>query len=571
MHYLDEGNIFLFLVQVTILLGLSRILGEVLRRRGQPAVVGEMFVGLLLGRTVLGRVAPEWYQTLFPADLLQWTMLNTIAWLGLVGFLLKTGLETDFSAAWRQKGDALIVSLCDLVIPAAIAFGACLLLPRSFTAGAARPLIFASFIAVMTTISALPVTARVMQALNISKTDMGFFTTCALTITDVAGWLLFAVLLGTFSATNQSLPDMALMVVATIAFVGLCLGVGRAAASLVISRLQAWQVPEPGASVTFICLLGLACGAITMSLGVHALFGFFIAGIVAGEIKAISERSREVFGQFVQGLVVPLFFARIGLKIDVLANFNPWLVLFVVCLGVIARFAGAWIGVTLSQQPRTNRLPIAIAHISGGEMQIVVAILALQCHMINETVFVAIVCGALITAVIMGPWMRMALRRRKEGLLLAFVPGRMPVVELLDDNRNNAISTLCAAAARQDETLDAEKIARAVLTREEDKGTGIEEGIAVPHARLTHLARPLIVFGRSMAGIDWNAPDGKPAQHIFLVLTPATGADVQLHILRAICLAMRHATLRAAILAAHDADHVTELLLKSMSDDRQTA
>jgi Kef-type K+ transport system membrane component KefB len=129
VHYLDETNILLFLVQVALLLGLARGLGEVFRRWGQPSITAEILVGVLLGPTILGRFFPALHSLIFPNDSTQQNMLDTVAWLGILFFLLKTGLETSLVAAMRQKGPAAIISTSDLVLPMLIAFIPSLFLP----------------------------------------------------------------------------------------------------------------------------------------------------------------------------------------------------------------------------------------------------------------------------------------------------------------------------------------------------------------------------------------------------------------------------------------------------------
>jgi len=564
MHYLDETSIFLFLLQVAILLGLSRLFGELLRRRGQPAITGEILVGVLLGPAIFGRIAPEWQAWLFPGEAVQWTMLDSLAWLGLLLFLLKTGLETDFSAAWRQKGDALIISTADLLIPMTIAFIPALFLPERYMATPGQPVMFAIFIATIMTISALPVTVRVLQDLGIYKTDMGFLTVSALTINDVAGWLIFAIVLGFLATGGMGAGNVAYVLGATVVFAGVCLTAGRWFTGSVISAIQRKRLPEPGSSVTFICLLGLLCGAITVKIGIHALFGFFIAGIMAGEARALSERTREVFSQIVHAILVPLFFAVIGLKIDFLEHFDPLLLGFMLVVGIVGRYAGAWLGVTLSKQPRSIRVPVSIGHLPGGEMQIVIGILALEYEVITPPVFVAIVTSAVLTCIIIGPLMRWALNREKKGSIARFLPVSIPFIELDDNDSTNAISTLCVAAAHHEPSLDAETVWRAVLAREADKTTAIENGVAVPHARLDQLEKPVMIFGRSAAGIEWNSPDGRPAQFVFLVLTPEEGADLQLNIFRALCIGMSQESVRSALLRASPTDEITSLLQQAI-------
>ena len=132
MHYLDESHILLFLVQVFILMGCARGLGELFRRWKQPVLTAEILVGVFLGPTLLGRFLPELQAAIFPPEVVQQTMLDTVAWLGVLLLLMDTGLEIDFSIAWRQRGNALIIAVSDIIIPMVIAFGIVFMLPDRY-------------------------------------------------------------------------------------------------------------------------------------------------------------------------------------------------------------------------------------------------------------------------------------------------------------------------------------------------------------------------------------------------------------------------------------------------------
>ena len=108
MHYLSEQNIFIFLMQISLLWIFARGFGELFRIWKQPTITAEILTGILLGPTILGRVSPSVYQWIFPPDIIQQNMLETVAWFGILFFLLKTGLEMDFSSAWRQRKEALV-------------------------------------------------------------------------------------------------------------------------------------------------------------------------------------------------------------------------------------------------------------------------------------------------------------------------------------------------------------------------------------------------------------------------------------------------------------------------------
>jgi len=302
---------------------------------------------------------------------------------------------------------------------------------------------------------------------------------------------------------------------------------------------------------------------VTQKIGIHALFGFFIAGIMAGGSRALSENVRQVISQMVYAIFVPLFFVNIGLKIDFLKSFDIFLILLISGIGITGRFLGAWLGVNLTKLPRTNRLSIAVAHTPGGAMEIVVGLLALEYNLITEPIFVAIVFGAVISSVILGPWFSYSIKKRKEISVLEFFSARGILDRLKQKERNKAIEELCELAANQDDMPDAESIYQAVIAREEEMGTGIEEGIAVPHARLADIKGPIVVFGRSPDGIDWNAPDGKLSRFIFLILTPKDDYDSQVQILGVIAKAFSESSFRELLLKAVDSHAIWSVLQKT--------
>ncbi|MFH2145189.1 MAG: cation:proton antiporter [Candidatus Omnitrophota bacterium] len=563
MHYLNEHNIFIFLIQIVVLLGLARGLGELFRRWKQPPLTAELLVGVLLGPTIMGRFMPFWHQAIFPNDLIQQNMLETVAWIGVLFLLLETGLEIDFASAWRQRGDALKIAVTDIVVPMVIAFIPCFLLPDHYLANTEQRLLFAVFMATVMTISAMPIAARALHDLKLSKTDLGFLIMSALSVNDIIGWLIFTLVLGIFTRGTLDVLNVFITAGSTIAFTALCLTVGRKLADKIITGIKIRKMPQPGIPLTFICVLGALCGAVTQKIGIHALFGFFIAGIMAGGSRALSENARQVISQMVYAIFVPLFFVNIGLKIDFLKSFDIFLILLISVIGIAGRFLGAWLGVNLTKLPKTNRLSIAVAHTPGGAMEIVVGLLALEYNLITEPIFVAIVFGAVISSVILGPWFNYSIKKRKEISVLEFFSSRGVIDRLKQKERNKAIEELCELAASQDDMPDAESIYQAVIFREEEMGTGIEEGIAVPHARLTDIKGPIVVFGRSTDGIDWNAPDGKLSHFIFLILTPEDDYDSQVQILGVIAKAFSESAFREVLLKAADSNAIWSVLQKA--------
>ncbi|MBN1620064.1 PTS sugar transporter subunit IIA [candidate division WOR-3 bacterium] len=242
-----------------------------------------------------------------------------------------------------------------------------------------------------------------------------------------------------------------------------------------------------------------------------------------------------------------------------MANLDLFLVAFITVIGVIARLSAAYIGSLLAQVPKKNRAVIAILHTPGGEMHIVISTLAVELGLITQTVYVAIIAGAIISSITLGPWLSLAVKRRGRGTQILHVPVDGVIEDLGTENRIKALETLCLTASKIS-GLAKEKIMEEVMSREELISTALEEGIAVPHARMKELKKPVLVFGKRVTGVDWNSPDGKPSQLIFLILTPHDDADLQIQILSFIAKTMSKRGIREFILNIQDPKKTKEIL-----------
>ena len=564
MYFLSEHNIYIFLIQVLVILVLARGLGEIFRLFKQAPLTAELLVGFILGPAVLGYFCPNLYHTIFPADNLQRNMLETMAWLGVLLLLLQTGLEIDFIAAWSYRNEAMKIAVAGVFVPMAIAFGIGMLLPDSILADPARRIPFAMFLGVVLSISAVPVAARALHDLRLIKTDLGFLIMSALSINDLIGWLIFTLVVAFFTQSHVDVAGNVWIMAQALIFTAACFTVGRWGSSKLIGQVKKFNMPEPASSLTIICVLGLMCGVITMKIGIHALYGFFIAGIMAGQAKALSERARQVFTHMVGAIFVPLFFVNIGLKINFIAGFDWWLVMLFCMVGIGGKFIGAWTGIITTSLPKTDRLSIAIAHTPGGAMEIIVAVLAFQYGLITESVLVAIVIAAALSSIIVGPWLAYSINKRKKISVLEYFARSAIVADLRNADRDRAIEKLCEVAAEQENIADDDKLVKAVLERERAAGTAMEDEIAVPHARTELVKKPVVVFGRSPSGIDWNSPDGKPTHFVFLILTPKDDLEAQVQILGSIARAISDERIRSQILEAQDAHGIWQSLRLAM-------
>jgi len=569
------GDITLFLLSIGALVGLARLLGEVVRRFGQPTVMGEILAGVLLGPTVLGAIAPEVYQTLFPAYVggaeaaeaakaagqspdvhpVRYG-LDLLMTLSVCLLLLVAGLEVDLSTVWRQGKATLSVSLTGMLIPfalgAGLAFVAADLLGKA-SGGEVLP--FALFVGIAMSITALPVIARILMDLNMLKTDLGMLVMSSAMVNDLVGWIGFALVLAMISlepAAASIGPGLGVggTIGLTLGFVAVMLTLGRWAAHHAMPIVQA-NTPWPGGPLTFVLVCALFGAAFTEWIGIHAIFGAFLVGIALGDTRHLRQQTRRAIEQFVGNLFAPLFFAGVGLRVNFIEAFDPLLVLLVLVVAIVGKLFGCYFGARLVRVPKRESWATGFAMCARGAMEIILGQLALEAGLITDQLFVAIVVMALVTSLMPGPAIQRLLQRQQPRRLSELIDARAFVAGLSARDSRGAIDELARAAAKRT-SVPAQTITDAAWSRESVMATGLTQGIAVPHARLEGLKQPLIAVGISEAGIDFDAPDGKPAHLICLLLCPADDPGEQVEMLGLVARTFQNPRARHDAIAANN-------------------
>lgn len=527
MDHLTQHNIMAMFLSLGVLLGTARLLGELAQKIRQPAVMGELLAGVLLGPTVLGTIAPECSALLFPLEGPNAIALDAIATLAIVLFLLVAGMKVDLSTVWAQGRVGLKVGAASITVPFLFAFTLAWLDPYSLgLQSAAPPLIFALFLATAFSISALPVIAKTLMDMNLYRSDLGMVVISAAVFNDLVGWLAFAVVLGLMGSVPGHGNHILLTISLTLAFAGVVLTLGRWLIHRALPFLQAYTT-WPGGVLGFALTLALLGAAFTEWIGIHAIFGSFIVGIAIGDSSHLRERTRVTIEHFVSFIFAPVFFASIGLKVNFLAHFHAPLVLTVLAVACVCKIAGGTLGARWGKMAPREAWAVGFAMNSRGAMEIILGILALEAGIIRQRLFVALIVMAIVTSMMSGPMMRYILRPEKKRRLADALSPKLFLRELDTDSRRTALHKMTTAACRVT-GLDAKTVEAAVWTREKTLSTGIGSGIALPHARLEGLPKPVVMVGMSNAGIDFDAPDGRPAHVIFLLLTPHGDSGAQL-------------------------------------------
>jgi Kef-type K+ transport system membrane component KefB len=541
-----------FLLALGVLLMAARGLGELARYFGHPTVLGELSAGILLGPALFGRVAPEWSAWLFPSSGPSVVVLDGLRTLSVTLFLLVAGLEIDLTRISRCGKSAVLVGLSGIAVPFALGWVTATSAPElvGYEPRAGHGLVvFALFFATALSISALPVIAKTLMDLRLYKTDFGMIVIASAILNDLAGWIVFAIILGMIQSTDIA-PNVWGIALSAVGFAALMLTVGRWIVHRTLPWVQA-HTAWPGGVIVFSISVALVSAAITDMIGIHAIFGAFLAGVALGDSAHLRERTRSTVAEFVSSFFAPLFFALIGLRIDFVSNFDWITVSIVLLISCLGKIIGCGVGARLAGSPARESLAIGFAMNARGSMEIILGLTAFQNGLIGERLLVALVFMALATSIISGPAIQRALGRHKPARFAPAMSGKRFVRALLAQDETAAVRELSAVTAASSK-LEAARIEAAVRER---GNPHTFDGVVAFCGRVDGIEWPLAAFGMSRAGVRLGA--GHSASLVFLVLTPSHKPDFEAELLRDLETALEDESLRAKILAV---ESYTELL-----------
>jgi Kef-type K+ transport system membrane component KefB len=519
MDHLSAHDVMVVFLALAALLASAKLAGELVKKLKQPAVLGEILAGILLGPTVLGHFRPSLYALLFPHSGPVALVLDGVTAISVVFFLLTAGIEIDLASIFRQGKSALLVSLFGMVIPFAFGLLSAWAFPKLFGAdeGTDR-LLFALFIGTALSISALPVVARILMDLGLLRTEMGTVIMSSAMFDDLVGWILFGLVLGMMHPNANSGHGIRHTIILVLSFAALMLTVGRWLIHKILPFIQA-HTTWPGGVLGFIFSLTLASAAFAEYAGIHAVFGAFITGAAVGESQHLRERTSEHIHEIVTNVFAPLFFASIGLHTNFVTNFEPRVTLIIFAVACLGKVLGAGWGARLGGMDLRTAIGIGLAMNARGAMEMILGILALQAGLIHEPMFVALVVMALATSLLSAPAIRLVISGRKSVSLKEIVASPLFFANLTSDTKTGVLREMCNRAAPLVGNAP-ERCYRLVSERERITSSGWRFGVAVPYARVDGLLRPVVAIGKTNKGIDFGSRDGRPARLIVLILTP---------------------------------------------------
>ncbi|HYV19679.1 MAG TPA: cation:proton antiporter [Verrucomicrobiae bacterium] len=407
----------LLLLQLVVVLAVARLAGRAAGFVGQPRVIGEMVAGLALGPSLFGWVAPGAMHALFPAD--RMGSLSTLSNVGVILFMFVVGLHLDGALLKRRAGAAVAVSQASIIAPFALgAVMAPWLHPRFAGQGVAL-LPFTLFFGAAMSITAFPVLARILNERRLMNTPAGSVAIASAAVDDVTAWCLLAFVVAVARGAAAG-GGFALLFAGSAAYVLFMLFVLRPALRRWQARrlraraahseagLTAAQEERAAASAEAIgaaVLLAIGSGLVTEWLGIHALFGAFLAGAIVPREGGLARDLASRLEGMVTTVLLPLFFAFTGLKTELgLVSGSLWGVAAAILVAAMAgKLGGAAAAARLGGMAWRDALAVGVLMNTRGLMELVILTIGLDIGVITPTLFTMMVLMALVTTVMTAP------------------------------------------------------------------------------------------------------------------------------------------------------------------------
>lgn len=411
---LNDLELTRFFFVIVLLLFFSHTCGYLFHRFKLPRVIGEILGGFLLGPTVLGFFAPDVYRWLFFAFESEGKLLSLIYWLGLVLLMFVSGFEIQKSLNPEDNKIIFALTVGSTLLP----FVAGWLAPSFYdftpyigvkNSREALQLV----IAIATAVTSIPVISKIFMDLQIMHTRFAKISLSTATIHDVILWVALAIATGLVSSGSASFASISYTVLVTILFFSLSL--------IVIPRLitffndSKWNFllkSSVGGYILFVCFL---FSGIASTLQVNIVFGALLAGIVIGIVQDERfEVEKKHIREISLAFFTPLYFSIVGLKLNLIHHFDLPFFLFFLVFATIFPLIGTLISARLMKRDWLSSFNLSVAMVTKGGPGIVLATVAYELGIINETFFVTLVLIAIITSLLAGAWFRFVLTRGYE-------------------------------------------------------------------------------------------------------------------------------------------------------------
>ena len=391
----------ILLAQIVTIIIVARFFGWIFRKIGQPSVIGEILAGIFLGPSLVGSYFPEFSSALFPEASLG--NLQFLSQIGLILFMFVVGMELDLKALKIKANEAVVISHASIVIPFTLGVGLAYFVYHKFAPEGVHFLAFSLFLGIAMSITAFPVLARIVQERGIHKTRLGAIVITCAAADDITAWCILAVVIAIVKA-GTFVSALYIILLAFLYVLCMLFVVKPFLKRIGDLYSSSENLSKPVVSIFFLTLI-LSSYA-TEIIGIHALFGAFMTGVIMPDIS----KFRTVFIEKVEDvaliLLLPLFFVFTGLRTEIGLINDPYLwkvTGFIILVAVVGKFLGSAFAAKFVGQNWRDSLTIGALMNTRGLMELVVLNIGLDLKVLTPEVFTMMVIMALVTTSMTGP------------------------------------------------------------------------------------------------------------------------------------------------------------------------
>lgn len=390
----------LLLIQIVTIILVARLFGWICMKMKQPSVIGEMIAGIALGPSLLGLYFPEFSAFLFPKESLG--NLQFLSQIGLIFFMYIVGMELDLSVLRKKAHDAVVISHASIIIPFALGIGLSYFIYKEFAPDGVQFSSFALFIAIAMSITAFPVLARIVQERNLQKTKLGTIVITCAAADDITAWCILAAVIAIVKA--GSFASSIYVIIMAIAYVFLMIKVVRPFLKRIADLQTGKGIMSKSVVAIFFLILIISAYA-TEVIGIHALFGAFMAGAIMPE----NTKFRNIFIEKVEDValvvLLPLFFVFTGLRTEIglLNHGHLWMTAgLIILVAVIGKFIGSALTAKFLRIGWKDSLTIGALMNTRGLMELIVLNIGYDLGVLSPEIFAMMVIMALFTTFMTG-------------------------------------------------------------------------------------------------------------------------------------------------------------------------
>lgn len=412
-----------FLLQVVLVVLVSRVLGELLRHVGQPRVVGEMLGGILLGPSVFGWVAPSAFAAIFPIGSVRF--LNAVSQLGVLLFMFLVGLELKPDMLRGRRRALVITSHAGIAIPLFLGTLLALVLYPRLASDAVPFEAFALFIGCALSVTAFPVLARLLAERGLTNTPFGTLAIGCAAIADVTAWCVLAVVLAIADATRSG-PRLWLSLAVALVFVTFMMTLGRRLVATVVARTVDADSHITSETLAVVVVVALITAWVTERLGIHALLGAFVAGLVMPKSDTLLDGIVSRLEELLMVVLLPLFFAVTGIRTSLasIPEGQGWLLCgCIVLVATVGKAGGTIAGARASGLPWRDAGALGALMNTRGLMELVILNVGLEIGIISRALFSMMVLMAIVTTALTAPALSWLRERKRHVVIVEGIEG----------------------------------------------------------------------------------------------------------------------------------------------------